>query len=213
MPAEIALTACAVPAVVDWWAVARGHRELERWAKPATLLALLLTVALLGGADTSAGRWLLVALAFGLAGDVALLSDSLPRFRAGLAAFLVGHLAYLACFAALGLPAPRWAWLAAPVLLAVAYAIRDVLPSTHREEGWALAVPVAAYSLVVGAMLVLAWLTGIWLVALGATVFVVSDAVLAVDRFARPVRHGHLVVMVTYHVGQGLIAAGVLLAT
>ena len=60
--------------------------------------------------ETAAGVWLLVALVFGLLGDVALLSDSLPRFRAGVWAFLVGHLAYLVCFASLGLTVPAWSW-------------------------------------------------------------------------------------------------------
>ena len=46
--------------------------------------------------------------------------------------------------------------------------------------------------------------------AAGATVFVASDAILSVNRFVRPVPHARLVLMVTYHVGQALIVAGVL---
>ena len=63
---------------------------------------------------------------------------------------------------------------------------------------------------VIGAMLVVAWLTGEPLVAAGATVFVASDAILSVNRFVRPVPHGRLLLMVAYHVGQALIVAGVL---
>ena len=75
-----------------------------------------------------------------------------------------------------------------------------------------LAVPVAVYTVVIGAMLVCAWFTGEPLVALGATVFVISDATLSVDRFVRPLPHAHLAVMVTYHLGQALIVLGVLAA-
>jgi uncharacterized membrane protein YhhN len=50
------------------------------------------------------------------------------------------------------------------------------------------------------------------LVALGATVFVVSDATLSIDRFVRPIPHARLILMITYHVGQALIVAGVLAA-
>ncbi len=203
----------AVLAAVDWWAVARDDRRTETWAKPATLVALLVAAVALDAAGSTPGRWLLVALVFGLLGDVALLGDSLGRFRAGVAAFLVGHLAYLACFATLGLPRPGWSWAVLVVLLASLVATRDVLPATHRLDGPALSVPVAVYTAAIAAMLVAAWFTGEWLVALGATVFVASDATLSVDRFVRPIPRADLFVMVTYHVGQALIVAGVLAAT
>ena len=64
----------------------------------------------------------------------------------------------------------------------------------------------------IGAMLLCAWFTGVPLVALGASVFVVSDAVLSIDRFVRPIPHARLILMITYHVGQALIVAGVLTA-
>jgi uncharacterized membrane protein YhhN len=197
-------------ALVDWYAVARGDRRTESWAKPLVLASLVVTAAVLGATASAAGIWLLVALVFGLAGDVALLSDSLPRFRAGVFAFLVGHLAYLICFALLGLTFPAWSWIGVAVLGAALWATREVVPATHRLDGWALSVPVAVYSAVIGAMLLLAWFTGVPVVALGASVFVVSDATLSVDRFVRPIPHARLVLMVTYHVGQALIVAGVL---
>lgn len=211
----IPVLACAVPALfaaTDWWAVARGDRRTETWAKPATLLALLGTAALLGATDSTAGRWLMLALAFGALGDVALLSDSLPRFRAGLAAFLVGHLAYLSSFIAVGLPQPAWSWLVVLLILLSAVATRGVLPAAQRLDGLRLSGPIAGYTLVISAMLACAWFTGDPLIALGAAIFVVSDSVLSIHRFVRPLPHGHLVVMVTYHLGQALIVAGVLLA-
>ena len=199
-------------ALVDWYAVARGDRRTEVWAKPLVLSSLIVAAAVLGATETAAGTWLLAALVFGLLGDVALLSDSLPRFRAGVLAFLVGHLAYLVCFAALGLTVPAWSWAGLAVLAVALWATRDVVPATHRLGGRALSVPVAVYSVVIGAMLLFAWFTGVPLVALGATVFVVSDATLSIDRFVRPIPHAHLILMVTYHVGQALIVAGVLTA-
>jgi uncharacterized membrane protein YhhN len=204
------LPACL--ALVDWYAVARGDRRTESWAKPLVLASLVATAAFLGATASAAGIWLLVALVFALAGDVALLSDSLPRFRMGLLAFLVGHLAYLVCFALLGLTVPAWSWIGVAVLAAALWATRAVVPATHRLDGRALSVPVAVYSVVIGAMLLSAWFTGAPLVALGATVFVVSDATLSVDRFVRPVPHARLVLMVTYHVGQALIVAGAVAA-
>ena len=62
----------------------------------------------------------------------------------------------------------------------------------------------------VGAMVVAAWMTGEWLIGLGATTFMVSDSVLALAKFVRRRDHSDLAVMVTYHLGQALIVAGVL---
>lgn len=197
-------------ALLDWYAVARGDRRLEAWAKPATLVSLVVVALVLGAADSTEGRWLLVALAFGLLGDVFLLGGSAARFQAGLAAFLVGHLAYLVCFAVLGLDRPAWAWVGAGLAGVALVAARGVLPATYRTDGLPLALPVAVYMLVISAMLVVAWATGDLLVGLGATVFVASDATLAVNRFVRPLPRADLLVMVTYHVGQALIVLGVL---
>ena len=203
----------AVLALVDWYAVARADRRTETWAKPAVLVALIVTALVLGATDTTPGLWLLAARGLGLVGDVFLLGDSDTRFRLGLAAFLVGHLGYVVCFATLGLDPAEWAWVAWVVLLVCLLVTRQVAPATYMRGGAGLAVPVALYTVVIGAMLILAFDTGEPLIAVGATVFAASDSILAVDRFVQPRPWAHVVVMVTYHVGQALIVAGVLAAT
>lgn len=213
MPAELLWFLPAAVALVDWYAVARDDRRTETWAKPLVMVSVMAVALVLGAADTDAGRWLLVALFFGLLGDIALLGETIPRFQAGVYAFLVGHLAYLVCFATLGLPRPTWAWVGLAALVVALVVTRGVVPATHREGGAAVSVPVAIYSLVIGAMLVCAWFTGEVWVAVGATVFVTSDTILSVNRFVRPVPHARLALMMTYQVGQALIVVGVLAAT
>jgi uncharacterized membrane protein YhhN len=205
-----------VIAVTNWVAVAQEDRRTEAVVKPAALLALT-TAALAGGAvDSTAGAWLVGALLLGTVGDVFLLGGSERRFLAGLGAFLVGHLAYVACFATLGVAVSWWLAGGAVALIGALVAGRAVLPATLRSGGIGLAAPVAAYMLVIGAMLVTGWGTGLVLVAAGAAVFVASDTVLALDRFARPTGWvapwPHVGVMVTYHLGQALIVVGVLRA-
>jgi uncharacterized membrane protein YhhN len=202
----------AVLALVDWYAVWRGDHRTETWAKPAVLVALLVTALVLGATESSAGVWLLVALLFGLAGDVLLLEKSDLRFQLGLASFLVGHLAFVVSFVRLGLDPADWAWVAWVVLLTCLLATRQVAPATYVRSGWALAAPVAVYTVVIGAMVIVAFDTGEPLIALGATVFAASDSVLALDRFVRPRSWAPVTVMMTYHVGQALIVAGVLAA-
>ena len=212
MPAEPLWIVPAIVALVDWGAVARDDRRTETWAKPLVMIAVIAVALTQGATETAAGRWLLAALFFGLLGDVALLGETIRRFQAGVYAFLVGHLAYLVCFTVLGLPRPAWAWAGLAVLLAALVATRNVVPATHRLGGAPVSVPVAVYSLVIGAMLVCAWLTGEVWVAVGASIFVASDTILSVDRFVRPLPHARLALMITYQVGQALIVVGVLAA-
>jgi uncharacterized membrane protein YhhN len=202
----------AACAVADWYAVARDDRRTETWAKPATLVALIVAALVLGATDSSAGTWLLVALVLGLAGDVFLLGDSDTRFQLGLGAFLLGHLAFLVSFTRLGLDPAGWAWVAWVVLFVCLLATRQVAPATYVRSGWTLAAPVALYTVVIGAMVIVAFDTGEPLIAVGATVFAASDSILAVNRFVRPITWAPVAVMVTYHVGQALIVAGVLAA-
>ena len=231
----------ALFALADWVAVGRGSKRAETWFKPAATLALLAVpvaavvadqrivaggldlggVPMLGGGSYAGhfvSPWLFVALGFGLVGDVALLSDSVARFKAGLAAFLVGHLAYLLAFVDAGaswagfLHAARGAgpWIFVAPMVAALVFTRDVLPNAWRSDGPGLAAPVAVYTLVIATMVGFAGATGLPLVMLGAAIFVASDSILARDRFVAPLPRGHLLVMITYLVGQALIVAGLL---
>lgn len=228
----------ALVALADWVVVWRGDRRAEAVLKPAATLALLaVPVAAvlathrelvwrapdqIGDGYLPAGflvsGWLLVALGFGLLGDVALLSDTVTRFKLGLAAFLVGHLAYVAAFLDAGATLDlfdgfldtRGPVVALGILLGSVLFTRKVVPNAWRSDGPALALPIFGYTLVIGAMLLAAFATGLGLVALGAAIFVASDSILARDRFVAPLPHGHLMVMVTYHLGQALIVAGLL---
>jgi uncharacterized membrane protein YhhN len=212
-PVELIWVVPAVCALVDWYAVARSDRHTETWAKPATLVALIVVALVLGATNTAAGDWLLVALLLALVGDVFLLGDSDARFRLGLAAFLVGHVALIVSFTRLGLHPPGWQWAAWLVLFACLIATRRVVPATLLRGGRALAFPVALYTVVIGAMVLVAFDTGHPAIAVGATVFAASDTLLAIERFVAPRPWAPVAVMVTYHLGQALIVAGLLAAT
>ncbi|HST49635.1 lysoplasmalogenase [Jatrophihabitans sp.] len=62
----------AILAVLDWAAVAARVKLLERCAKPAVLLALLAAALTAHPSHAGVHGWLLLALGFGLVGDVAL---------------------------------------------------------------------------------------------------------------------------------------------
>lgn len=211
MPVAVAALTAAV-ALVDWWAVAARHRGVERWAKPAVLVGLIVLALLVGG-PTSVLGWVVAALVLGLVGDVLLLDDGETRFLGGLAAFLLGHLAWLAAFVAVGLDRPALAAVGVAVVAAALVPGRRILPAAVHSGGTALGVAVAAYMLVIGATAVLGWMTGSLLVAAGATLFVASDTVLAVGRFVGECPWMRFTVIVTYHLAQAALLVGVLTAT
>jgi uncharacterized membrane protein YhhN len=66
--------------------------------------------------------------------------------------------------------------------------------------------PVTAYMVVISAMVATAAATGVALAGLGATLFYVSDASIAWDRFVARWSWARTWIMVTYHLGQaGLV--------
>jgi uncharacterized membrane protein YhhN len=197
------LVVAALAATGDWAAVAAGNKRLEYVCKPAVLVALTAAALALDPDDPTVRAWFVVALVFSLAGDVFLMLPG-DLFVAGLAAFLVGHLAYVGGFLAAGVSAP--AVLAGLAVVAVALLLvgRPLLAGARRKEP-AMVVPVAAYMAVISAMLVTAIGAGPGLAVAGAALFYTSDALIGLGRFVRAWRWSPLAVIVTYHLGQGLL--------
>src|SRR3989449_1421955 len=182
----VALVAFGVFAVLDWLAVSRSVRSLEYVAKPATLLALL-AYAVCGHPSP----WLLAALAFSLAGDVFLMLPA-DLFLAGLAAFLGAHLAYIGAFA--GPVLPRLVWLAAGIGLLAPVAARILRAVPDR----ALRAPVAVYSLAVSLVGASAVASASSVAIAGALLFLVSDMLIAWNRFVHPRPWAPLAIIVTF---------------
>jgi len=200
--------ALAVAALADWRAVARGQREIETLAKPAFMVLLIALAWLLHADVVSYGQFLLAGLVLSLVGDVLLLGDSDVHFLGGLIAFLLGHLAYIAAFRRVPGDGPIWPGVLVVVLVVGLVMWVRLLPRLRSD--WREGAPLVLYAVIIGAMAALAWATGLWVVGLGATLFLVSDTVLAYQRFVGDLPHGRLVVMVTYHLAQVLIVVGLL---
>ncbi|HEX7538636.1 MAG TPA: lysoplasmalogenase [Dermatophilaceae bacterium] len=205
-----AAVAFALVAVLDWSAVYRQSARLERVAKPLVMVALGWLALTMGAADDQVGRLVLVAVALSLVGDVFLLSKATVAFPGGLVAFLLAHLAYVLAFLVLGFE-PWWALIGLVVVVVLSLTSgRRIVRAAGHEGGAALGAGVAAYLLVISAMVVTASGTARPLVLLGALAFLLSDTVLALDRFAGQRAHARMVVIVTYHVGQVLMVIGAL---
>jgi uncharacterized membrane protein YhhN len=193
--AWLALIATLLIAGLNWWSRLNHDDRLETWTKPVVPV-LLVVLALALDAPPTPTRWCIVALALCLVGDVALLAR-VDQFVVGLAAFLLGHLAFVGMFAALGFDRWRLAipGLVAAVVVAATVGRRIVAAAAEHSLG----APVVAYLVVISAMAVLGWATGLVAVIAGSALFVVSDSVLGWRRFVRERAWMGVTIMVTYH--------------
>ena len=207
------VVAFVVLAVADWGAIWRGAVDRRRITKPAATIALVALAAFAGEMAGDARATLVSAVVLCLAGDVALLEKSEKRFLLGLAAFAVGHVAYIVTAVLVGVSWPRLA-AAFPVLAILLgfQAATRILPGAKRRGGTTMVVAVGVYSLIISAMVVTAFGTSSWLAAAGAALFALSDSLIAYDRFVRPIRRADLPIMVTYHGGQLLLIGGLIVA-
>lgn len=203
------LAAAAVFAATDWLAVADRLDRLEYVAKPAAMLALV-AVALTLSPHLEARRWaFVVALVFSLAGDVFLMLPS-DRFVAGLTSFFIAHVAYIVGLR-IGASELRPLVVSAIPVAVVAAILGGRIIGSLRERHPNLVGPVAAYVGVIAVMVASALATGEPYAALGALLFMASDSLNAWRRFVVPLGWAPVAVMVTYHLGQGLLVVSLAL--
>jgi len=209
-PREVVTLLVALSATLDVRAEYRGPRWQVYVFKPLTT-ALLLALALAAPPHGAARYQLAVAigLALSFVGDIFLMLPG-DRFVPGLGSFLLAHLAYLVAFTA-DVP------LAAKPVLFAPFAVFGlaILALLWRGLG-RLQVPVALYVLVIismaGQAAGRAWLLrnpAATLAASGAALFVASDTLLSFNLFLRPFPSAQALILGSYFLAQGLIAASV----
>ncbi len=90
---------CAVAVAGLLWAEYRGSRKGLWLTKPLASLAFIWAGVAAGALESTYGQWVLAGLVLCLLGDVLLIPLERPAvFRAGVFAFLAGHVAYSAAF-------------------------------------------------------------------------------------------------------------------
>lgn len=163
---------------------------------------------------------LLWALGFSLAGDTLLLGERLSEgfFLSGLISFLLAHASYFFAFrqhrGAMegGLYGTQKFRFALPIVL-VGTGLYTVL---YPHLG-SLKIAVMGYTLVIMVMALQALFrfgytnaSSFWMVFAGACLFMISDGVLAVNKFMTPLAYADLVIMTTYLGAQYLLVSGLM---
>ena len=198
---------CAATAVVS---SLTNRRVLFYVTKPLTTALLFVVVGL---PQSGFARLIDLGIAFSLAGDVALLLPAKNAFLLGLAIFLGAHIAYISAFVGVAgrdVLSPPAAVAALVTALVTIWVLRRLWPRTA-----GIRVPLVVYGCALGTMVVTAVAAvssaGGELpvaVALGAAMFYVGDASLALDRFDKPIKYAPLLTLGVYWLGQLAIALG-----
>lgn len=212
VPIVLAAVAAIVGASLDG-----DGRWLHYIAKPLATLLIAAIVWRASPATPGYRRAILLGMGFSCVGDIALMLP-FDAFVPGLVAFLLAHVCYIVAFRA-GFGAGRGLLLAAALLaLFAGINLAGLWPLLPGE----LRVPVVVYVVVLALMATLAlaraWsrvtpadsrsTTARWAAA-GAVLFVISDSVLAWDRFGGGLPVASLCVLSTYYAAQYCIARSV----
>lgn len=182
-----------------------GH-DIYYILKPLTTILIVLLALKIGTKSIRPYFQLsIAALVFCLIGDSLLLNPDFFVF--GLVAFLIGHLLFAASFISkVGVSKNIW-----PLLPLLAFAIGFYI---YMYEGLgALAMPVAVY---IGVIVMMSW-QGIsmrykqpsWdhdLIAIGVLLFMLSDSILAYNKFVNPLDYSAIYILSTYWAAILLLA-------
>jgi uncharacterized membrane protein YhhN len=200
--------------------------HLMEWREAAMITKPLLMPLLWGtlwvnrqGLSKQLFRWLLGALICSWLGDVLLMWDNgALSFLLGMAAFFAAQLAYVVVFLSSATHAASQSqptqkhWWSFPLLL-IAVGIYLYLYPHLDEMRW----PVLVYILAISSMILSALhrlshkkSVGGWLVFVGALCFMLSDSLLAINKFVSPIPQAGFLVMLSYLLAQWLLLKGML---
>ncbi len=205
--------------LINLWAGYSHNNTLSFYSKPLLMPILALWFYIQTKNYTSSFRQLILfALFFSWGGDTLLMfveSKGEHFFLFGLVSFLLTHILYTTAFFKI-VSAKKgflWKkkWVIIPFLIFFLGFQNYLLPDV--EE--AMQIPVAVYSSVIILMVLAAlnWNTFIeknafQLVFFGALLFMLSDSIIALNKFKSAVPQAHIWIMSLYLLGQYLIAKG-----
>ena len=204
---------------VNIFAVAKKNKKWEYISKPL-LMPLLAVYFILGAYQINIAWLIFIALLCGWGGDIFLMLEN--KFMQGMSAFLFGHIFYIIAFFLLVnniLAFPIWGFIFFVPVIIILFL---TYPKFKKYLG-DLRIPVHIYLIAIllmhiSAILLLAKLSilnpSFLFIWLGSLLFILSDSLIALDKFNENLKVPNVAVMImiTYIIGQFLIAQGILLA-
>ena len=181
-----------------------GDMPLEWLPKsiPILLLIALVKKCLTGNVQ----KFMLAALVCSLAGDILLSFKGL--FLPGLGAFLVAQILYCVLFTRQFRKSRNGFICLTIIIIYTASMASFILPNAGQ-----FSLVISIYLLAISGMAISAGFRNdpqfIW-VALGAFIFMVSDTLIAINKFVQPFPYAGVAIMVSYYVAQLMITLGII---
>ncbi|MBE0423401.1 MAG: lysoplasmalogenase [Lutibacter sp.] len=206
MVKKIALFAFVLVSVLDLIGLIFNIESLLYVFKPFIMLTLLF---LYTSSVVDTNKWYSTALIFSFFGDVFLMYSGQLPFKIGLISFLIAHILFIKIVISRikEVKFLKALFSAIPFLAVFSFLIFTLKDSLH-EMLW----PVVIYGLTIatfGAVSLLDFLNTkskkSILMLFGAVIFMISDSLLAINKFYSPVHIIEVFVMITYVVAQYLI--------
>ncbi|MBC8046473.1 MAG: lysoplasmalogenase [Fimbriimonadaceae bacterium] len=214
--AQVFLSAYMITAMVHLFCLAAQKEQAE------TISKILLMPFLIGYVIVSAGNtikpalFLLIALLFSWAGDIILLNSGEDvYFMFGLASFLCAQIAYIFTFKKFSLKNTQRisGFYFVPFIIYATALFILVYPKLDT-----MLLPVALYTIIITLMGIAALARkgkttsySFQFVLIGAISFIVSDSLIAINKFYNSFNAASICIMLTYIVAQYLIATGCVL--
>tara|TARA_R110001583_G_scaffold145635_2_gene297645 strand:+ start:80308 stop:80964 length:657 start_codon:yes stop_codon:yes gene_type:complete len=180
--------------------------------KPLILLSLLVLYVV---SVSKRNRIYIIALIFSFLGDVFLLFSGELNFIIGLISFLIAHLIFIKIVINRIQKTPIVRIMSSAFLFFLVFSLLIFILRNSLGE---LLIPVIIYGLVIstfGAVSLIDYLNTnskkALLMLIGASVFIVSDAVLAVNKFYESAHIFEVIIMITYVLAQYLIYRSMIL--
>ncbi|WP_425636416.1 lysoplasmalogenase [Algoriphagus yeomjeoni] len=205
--------------LVDLAFIIEQKIELRFFSKPLIILGLIgyfyqITKPI---SSTLLSKSILGALIFSLLGDILLLWDHL--FIYGIGAFLLAHVCYIIGFkvaqkapeSLLNVNFVKTFFVNLPIYFLAAFTFYMINPNLG-----ALKIPVIVYIITIVSMVTTARErygkcnpASFWQVFIGASLFFISDGLIALDKFYLPIQDAGILIMGTYAIAQLMIVMGI----
>ncbi len=191
--------------ILDLVAIVMGYTLLETIVKPMIMLSLM---AVYFFSTKKMNLWYMLAMAFSFLGDVFLL-DKNGMFLYGIAAFLITQLVYIKIiYGRLNLSSKKQKLLAILPFLLFFMVLIGILKENLND----LLIPVVVYGATISVMGMVALLNYLskksienLILLVGASLFILSDSMIALNSFYQPKAFYGFTIMLTYILAQYFI--------
>jgi uncharacterized membrane protein YhhN len=203
---SIAIALFFIAAIADVYAIITGNETLEVYAKP--MLLTLLALVYLAAAEKP-NFWYVLGMFFCFVGDVLLMFKGANFFMYGLAAFLLGHVVYIKITAGFLQSELTVKMISSAMPFVAFFGLLLLLIYPNLGE---MLLPVMVYGVTISTFGSVAFLNyreeksteNLWLF-IGAIIFILSDSLIALNKFYEPNELYGVTIMITYILAQFLI--------